>query len=168
MQYPDASVDLPGSLNVDLFPWDRPDLVLLMDGAIGERSLFREAFGYPPHGMDETPAGLSIGWWERLSALRSENAGHATGGCWEVHDRAAFDLVAGREQNLDSIGGLLRHGPVQVEEPRFQLDRLPVAPVQRELVGPEAFPAAGALWGCGGMSCPELFAGRCAGGSVRE
>jgi len=162
-------VDLPGSLEVDLFPCDRPGLALGMGGAIGERSLCCEAFGCPPYGMDETRAGLSIGWRERLIALRSENAGHVTSGCLEVHDRAVSGLVADREQNLDSIGGLLGYGPGRAEEPRFQLDRLPVAPVQRELVGPEAFPIAGGIvsGAVAGMSCLELFAGRCAGGSVR-
>lgn len=46
----------------------------------------------------------------------------------------------------------------------------PWPPLQRELVGPEAFPAAGGIVGgaVAGMSWPELFAGRCAGGSVGE
>lgn len=122
-------MDLPGSPELDLFRWDGPGLEMGLGGAIGERSLFCEAFGCPPHGMDETRAGPSIGWRERLIALRSGNAGHATGGCLEVHDRAVFGLAAGREQNLGSVGGLPGHGLVRVEEPRFQLDRLPVAPV---------------------------------------
>ncbi len=51
---PDAPAALLQSMNADVFPLDRPENSILIDGAIGERSLFHETFGYYAHGVDET------------------------------------------------------------------------------------------------------------------
>jgi len=44
--YPDAPVELLTSIEADVFPRDRPGGAILIDGTIGERSLFHETFGY--------------------------------------------------------------------------------------------------------------------------
>src|SRR6266851_5615485 len=48
-QYPAAPLGLLASIEADVFPRHRPDLSIQIDGAIGERSLFHETFGYYAH-----------------------------------------------------------------------------------------------------------------------
>src|SRR5262245_48362929 len=95
-------------MEADVFPKDRPDLSIQIDGAIGKRSLFHETFGYYAHGVDETTATLSAGWKERLVSVRNENTGGATGWCLEIHDLPVSKLAAGREKDLDFVRVLLR------------------------------------------------------------
>lgn len=44
--YPDAPDELLVSMEADVFPRDRPQDSILIDGGIGERSVFHETFGY--------------------------------------------------------------------------------------------------------------------------
>jgi hypothetical protein len=108
-QFPDAPDELLASVEADVFPKDRPDLSVQIDGAVGELSPFHQTFGYYAHGVDETTATLPAGWTERLVPLRNENTGGATGWCLEVHDLAVSKLVAGREKDLAFVCGLLKH-----------------------------------------------------------
>ena len=71
--YPDAPDELLVSMEADVFPRDRPEDSILIDGGIGERSIFHETFGYYAHGVDETTATLPAGWRERLVPIRNEN-----------------------------------------------------------------------------------------------
>jgi hypothetical protein len=78
-QFPEAPAVLLASMEADVYPRHRPELSIQVDGAIGERSLFHETFGYYAHGVDETTATLPAGWEERLVPIRNENTGGATG-----------------------------------------------------------------------------------------
>jgi hypothetical protein len=49
-QYPNAPGVLSVSAEADLYPLHRPELVELIDGAIGEGSSFHEEFGYYAQG----------------------------------------------------------------------------------------------------------------------
>jgi ribosomal 50S subunit-associated protein YjgA (DUF615 family) len=60
--------------------------------------------------------------------VRNQNTGGGTGLCLEIHDLAVSKLVAGREKDVDFLGGLLRHRLVQV-------------PVIRERLAKTALPA---------------------------
>ena len=64
--YPDAPAELTRSIEADVFPREAPDRSVVIDGAIGELSLFHETFGYYAHGVDETTAVLPNGWRDRL------------------------------------------------------------------------------------------------------
>ena len=118
-QFPQAPAELLVSMEADVFPRNRPDLSIQIDGAIGERSLFHQTFGYYAHGVDETTATLPTGWLERLIPIRNENTGGATGWCLEVHDLAISKLVAGREKDIDYVRVLLQHRlaePARIEK----------------------------------------------------
>jgi hypothetical protein len=104
---PDAPTALKQSMEADVFPLDRPEDSILIDGAIGERSLFHETFGYYAHGVDETTVVLPPGWKERLVPIRNENTRGATGWCLDIHDLAISKLAAGREKDLDYLKVLL-------------------------------------------------------------
>jgi hypothetical protein len=55
-QFPEAPAALLASMEADVYPRHRPNLSIQVDGAIGERSIFHETFGYYAHGVDETTA----------------------------------------------------------------------------------------------------------------
>ena len=119
--YPDAPDELTRSIEADVFPRDRPDDSILIDGAIRERSLFHETFGYYAHGVGEDTAVLPAGWRERLVPVCNENTRGATGWCLEIHDLAVSKLVAGRDKDGDYVAALLRHGLVRCETIRERL-----------------------------------------------
>jgi hypothetical protein len=133
-QFPLAPAGLLGSMEADIYPRHRPDLSIQIDGAIGERSLFHETFGYYAHGVDETTATLPPGWQERLVPILNENTGGATGWCLEVHDLAASKLVAGRQKDLDFVRLLLHEKMVSTETLGRHVEALPLPPDRLELV----------------------------------
>lgn len=107
-QFPQAPDALLVSIEADLYPRAAPAKSDLIDGSIGELSMFHQTFGYYAHGVDETTATLPAGWSDRLVPLANANTGGATGWCLEVHDLAVSKLVAGREKDLDFVRVLLR------------------------------------------------------------
>lgn len=121
--YPDAPGELLVSIEADVFPRDRSRDSILIDGAIGERSLFHETFGYYAHGVDETTATLPAGWRERLIPIRNENTRGATGWCLEVHDLAVSKLIAGRDKDLNFLAALFRHGMARQDLVRERLGK---------------------------------------------
>lgn len=107
--HPDAPDELLGSIEVDLYPRLRPADSILIDGAIGEGSMFHHVFGYYAHGVGPQTATLPDGWESRLVSIRNENTRGVTGWCLEVHDLAFSKLSAGRDKDLEFIRALLRH-----------------------------------------------------------
>jgi hypothetical protein len=78
-QFPMAPEALLVSMEADVYPRDRPDLSIQVDGAIGERSLFHETFGYYARGVAETTATLPGGWKKRLIPIGNANTGGGAG-----------------------------------------------------------------------------------------
>ena len=65
--YPDAPEGLLlRSMEVDLFPRERPERAIEIDGALGDGSPFHEAFGYYAHGVGPETARAPAGWEGRL------------------------------------------------------------------------------------------------------
>jgi hypothetical protein len=132
-QFPDAPAALLASMEADIYPRHRPDLSIQIDGAIGERSLFHETFGYYAHGVDETTATLPPGWQERLVPIHNENTGGATGWCLEVHDLAASKLAAGRHKDVEFVRVLLSEKLVSPETLARLVEALPLPPDRLEV-----------------------------------
>ena len=99
--FPDAPLALRRSIELDIYPKHHPEKADLIDGAIGERSLFHETHGYYAHGVGPETAQLPAGWENRLVRISSENTG---GG--EVRDLYTAGFDAGWE--LDVFGGVRR------------------------------------------------------------
>ncbi len=125
-QFPDAPAALLGSMEADVYARGQPELSIQIDGAIGERSLFHETFGYYAHGVDQTTATLPAGWDERLVPIHNENTAGATGWCLEVHDLAASKLVAGREKDLEFVTMLSRQNMVSADTLAARIAALPL------------------------------------------
>ncbi len=107
--FPDAPLVLRRSIELDLYPKLHPEKSDLIDGAIGERSLFHETHGYYAHGVGPETAHLPAEWENRLVRISSENTGGAIGWCLDVHDLAYSKLAAGRPKDLEYVGNLLRY-----------------------------------------------------------
>jgi hypothetical protein len=118
--HPDAPRELRESIEADLYARNRPDLSLLIEGTLGELSMFHSTFGYFADGVSPSTATLPEGWEQRLFPLCNENTGGATGWCLEPHDLAFSKLAAGREKDLRFVTALLRHKLVR----RSRLDKL--------------------------------------------
>ncbi len=132
-QFPDAPATLLASMEADVYPIDRPDLSIQIDGAIGERSLFHETFGYYAHGVDETTATLPAGWRQRLVPIRNDNTGGATGWCLEVHDLALSKLAAGRDKDIEFVRVLIAQRLADADRLEQLLPALHAPPDLREL-----------------------------------
>lgn len=123
--YPDAPEELLVSMEADVYPKDAPDRSILIDGAIGELSVFHETFGYYAHGVDESTAVLPDGWKDRLVKVENENTRGAVGWCLEVNDLAVSKLAAGREKDLAFVECMLRHKLIDADTVRARLASTP-------------------------------------------
>lgn len=106
--------DLPSeamfSMEADLLPNDDPETKKadLIDGVLGEDSLFHETFGYYAQRVDQHTAVLPSGWKGRLRPLSNANTRGVTGWCLEPHDLAVAKLAAGRPKDYEFVGALVR------------------------------------------------------------
>ena len=133
--FPNAPDTLLVSIEADVFTFRDPSDSELIDGSIGERSMFHQSFGYYAHGVAEETAALPDGWVDRLVRIQNENTGGGAGLCLEVHDLAVSKLVAGREKDVTFIRELIEHGMIQVSVLSKRLSRTEISPVQRQLAG---------------------------------
>ncbi len=106
-QFPDAPAEFLISIEADIYPADDPEKSILIDGAIGERSIFHETFGYYAHGVAADTAILPDGFRERLIPIQNENTLFVTGWCLEIHDLAASKLAAGRDKDISFVRALI-------------------------------------------------------------
>jgi hypothetical protein len=129
--FPDAPVEITASQEADTFPLDAPEKADLIDGSIGEKSPFHEAFGYYAHGVGPETAILPAQWQTRLVEVANENTRGIVGLCLSPSDLAISKLLAGREKDLEFVKAMLTHGLLDVDALRALLPELD--PVHREV-----------------------------------
>jgi hypothetical protein len=112
-RYPDAPRELRQSMEADLYPRFRPELSGLIEGSLGELSIFDQTFGYRADGVTPDTAMLPEGWEDRLIRIENENTDGAIGWCLEPHDLAFSKLAAQREKDIAFVAALIRLGLVQ-------------------------------------------------------
>jgi hypothetical protein len=112
-QFPDAPAELCVSMEADVWPRNHPERWELIDGAIGELSLFHDTFGYYAQGVGRETAVLPDGWELRLVEISTPSTRGASGWCLEVHDLIISKYVAGREKDTLFIRGVIDHGLVE-------------------------------------------------------
>lgn len=112
--FPDAPGELLTSREVDLYPAAEPAKAILIDGSIGEGSLFDEQFKYYAHGVGPETAILPDNWRTRLVAISGPGTRGVTAWCLHPVDLAVSKLLAGREKDFAYVTGLLRY---QLAEP---------------------------------------------------
>jgi hypothetical protein len=109
-EYPDAPPALRASIEVDIQPVNRPEMVDRIDGVLGELSVFHETHGFYVYGVSIEAATLPDGWEARTVTVRVfEAIGSAenSGMCIEAHDLAASKLYAYPDKDRDFVRTLL-------------------------------------------------------------
>ncbi|WP_396225282.1 DUF6036 family nucleotidyltransferase [Gemmatimonas sp.] len=96
----------------------------LIDGAIGEASMFHDTFGYYAQGVVESTARLPEGWQERLVRFESAGTRGVVAWCLELHDLWIAKAIAGREKDREFCDALLRLSVVYPYELRARLARV--------------------------------------------
>ncbi len=79
---------------------EQDEIATLIDGTIGELSLFHETFGYYAHGVTEETVILPDDWKNRVVIVSNENTRGASGLCLHPEDLAVSKLIAGREKDI--------------------------------------------------------------------
>lgn len=84
----------------------------LIDGSIGEASMFHSTFGYYAQGVVEATAVLPPGWRERLVRFETAATPGVVAWCLELHDLWLSKAVAGRPKDREFCAALLVRGLV--------------------------------------------------------
>lgn len=113
------------SVEVDIVPFDddggtKADL---LDGSIGEASMFHETFGYYAQGVGPHTAVLPEGWRDRLVRYVEPSSG-VVAWCLEPHDLWISKAIAGRPKDAEFCDALIRSHLVDPEVLGSRLDML--------------------------------------------
>lgn len=96
----------------------------LLDGSIGELSLFQETFGYYAHGVSPKTAQLPHGWRKRLVRFRTPSTQGITALCLELHDLWISKAIAGRPKDVAFCTALLQRRLVKPRTLRARLQKV--------------------------------------------
>lgn len=97
----------------------------LVDGSIGEASMFHATFGYYAQGVVQTTALLPVGWQERLIRFETPAMNGVVARCLEIHDLWVSKALASRPKDLEFCEALLTRGLVRPAELRRRLAEVP-------------------------------------------
>ncbi|MEN8115183.1 MAG: DUF6036 family nucleotidyltransferase [Actinomycetota bacterium] len=108
----------------------------MVDGAIGEDSMFHQTFGYYGQGVSVSTATLPEGWEDRLVDFTAVDSEPAEGVCLDPVDLVVAKLVAGREKDLSFAADLVSSDHVTSAELRERTELLRVVgAVKRRVLG---------------------------------
>lgn len=116
------------SIEVDVAAMrDDPDgrLADLIDGSIGEASMFHATFGYYAQGVVDTTAVLPAGWRGRLVRFESPGTNGVVAWCLDPHDLWVSKAIAGRPKDVEFCRALVERSLVSGAQLR---DRLALVP----------------------------------------
>ena len=97
----------------------------LIDGSIGEASMFHGTFGYYAQGVVESTARLPEGWQARLVPFDTPGTRGVTAWCLELHDLWISKAVAGRVKDREFCRALLQRGVVMPDVLASRLNSVP-------------------------------------------
>ena len=102
------------SIEVDVVAFNDPEgrNADLIDGSIGEASMFHATFGYYAQGVSESTAVLPEGWKGRLIRFETPATNGVVAWCLEVHDLWISKAIANREKDIEFCQALLTAGIV--------------------------------------------------------
>lgn len=114
------------SVEVDVAAMDDPDgrMADLIDGSIGEASMFHATFGYYAQGVVETTAVLPAGWRGRLVRFETAGTNGVVAWCLEPHDLWVSKAIAGRPKDLEFCRALCDAGLVNGDRLRDHLAKV--------------------------------------------
>jgi hypothetical protein len=119
-------VEAQRSIEVDIVAFDDADArkADLIDGSIGEASLFHENFGIYAEGISEATAVLPAGWRDRLVRYESPQTGGVVAWCLELHDLWLAKAVANRPKDIEFCRAFVRACHVNPEVLRKRLKQI--------------------------------------------
>jgi hypothetical protein len=97
----------------------------LLDGSIGEASMFHDTFGYYARSVVESTARLPDGWQARLVPFDTPGTQGVTAWCLELHDLWVSKALAGREKDREFCQALVRRGVVMPDVLESRLEAVP-------------------------------------------
>lgn len=114
------------SIETDISALEDPDgsKADLIDGSIGELSMFQETFGYYAQGVVPKTAVLPEGWRKRLVPFLTPATNGVTALCLEPHDLWISKAIAGRPKDIDFCKALLKRKLVDVKTLRKRLEKV--------------------------------------------
>ena len=127
------------SVEVDVAALDDPEgrKADLIDGAIGEASMFHATFGYYAQGVEAVTAVLPDGWEGRLVRFKTAGTRGVVAWCLEPHDLWISKMIAGRPKHLEFGRALLERRIVEPAELMKRLEGVDVGEPVRERIGTE-------------------------------
>ena len=114
-------------MEADIVALDAPELTDLIEGSLGELSMFHETFGYYAQAVGLETAVLPDGWEKRLIAIKSQLS-TAVGLALDPADLAVAKLVAGREKDGPFVTALFKH---KFADPTIVQARIQTVPATR-------------------------------------
>lgn len=96
----------------------------LIDGSIGEASMFHSTFGYYAQGVVEKTAVLPSGWRRRLVRFETPATNGVIAWCLEPHDLWVSKAIAGRPKDIEFCRALLRRRLVKMDRLRERLAKV--------------------------------------------
>ena len=122
------------SIEVDIAVFEDPDgsKADLLDGAIGEASVFQEQFGFYVDGVSTTTAILSDGWRSRLVRYETPATNGVVAWCLELHDLWVSKSIAGRPKDIEFCRAFLTQELVARETLRERL--MDITDVSEEVI----------------------------------
>lgn len=106
----------------------------LIDGSIGEASMFHQSFGYFAQGVSASTAILPDGWRDRLVRYQTPDTNGVVALCPEIHDLWLSKAAALRPKDVEFCTALLERNLVDRDTLRERLARMPVPPERREQI----------------------------------
>jgi hypothetical protein len=112
------------SIEVDVAAMEDPDgqMADLIDGSIGEASMFHATFGYYAQGVVESTAILPEGWRGRLIRYETPATNGIVAWCLEPHDLWISKAIAGRPKDIEFCRVLADENLVDAELLSERLD----------------------------------------------
>lgn len=121
------------SIETDIAVLDDKDgkMADLIDGSIGEASLFQETFGYYAQGVEPKSAILPEGWRQRLVPFASPETQGVTARCLELHDLWVSKAMAGRPKDREFCDELTRRKYVDAQTLKARLAKVKGQPAAK-------------------------------------
>jgi hypothetical protein len=114
------------SIEVDISSLEDEDGTMadLIDGSIGELSVFQDTFGYYAQGVTPQTATLPDGWRNRLIPFLTPATNGVTALCLEPHDLWLSKAVAGRPKDREFCKALIERNLVEAKTLRHRLEKI--------------------------------------------
>ena len=114
------------SIETDIASLDDDDgkMADLIDGSIGEASIFQDTFGYYAQGVEPKSAILPDGWKQRLVPFSSPETNGVTAHCLELHDLWISKAMAGRPKDREFCDELTKRKCVKIQTLRARLKKV--------------------------------------------